>query len=175
MGGFRPVDSSRGNKGQDMNFVCRRCGFKWQRCRVLVRCPNSDCRSRTWNREKKSTAIHTQEGLKRIREASLTHGHTAGKKASRTFNSWRAMIGRCLNPNAFKYSAYGARGVKVCDRWREFSNFLADMGERPEGKTIDRWPDPAGNYEPINCRWATPKEQRLNQRISADRVRTLQA
>lgn len=52
----------------------------------------------------------------------------------------------------------------VCDRWQVFANFLADMGERPDGTTLDRYPDPAGNYEPGNCRWATPYAQRHNRR-----------
>jgi hypothetical protein len=73
------------------------------------------------------------------------------------------MIQRCTNPNNIKYPAYGARGISVCERWRTFENFFADMGERPQGKTLDRHPDPAGNYEPVNCRWATPLEQRHNR------------
>ena len=60
---------------------------------------------------------------------------------------------------------YG-RGITICERWRIFENFLADMGEKPEGRTIDRR-DNDGNYEPGNCRWATPKEQRANQRAIA--------
>jgi hypothetical protein len=71
---------------------------------------------------------------------------------------------RCENPKATKYPRYGAVGVSVCARWRDsFENFLADMGERPPGRSLDRI-DPAGNYEPGNCRWATPIEQRANRR-----------
>lgn len=72
------------------------------------------------------------------------------------------MRDRCNYPTNGNYEWYGGRGISVCDRWAEFSEFLADMGERPEGKTLDRI-DPDGNYEPNNCRWATPKEQRNNQ------------
>ena len=71
---------------------------------------------------------------------------------------------RCDNPKNVAYPYYGGRGVKICDRWRYFENFLADMGERPAGRTLDRI-DPYGlEYGPSLCRWATPREQTLNQR-----------
>lgn len=88
----------------------------------------------------------------------LTHGMTH----SRTFKSWESMLQRCTNPNAPDYPRYGGAGITVCERWRKFENFYADMGERPEGTTIDRSPKKAGNYEPKNCRWATPGEQQRN-------------
>lgn len=93
---------------------------------------------------------------------------THGLSGTRTYDSWRSMLGRCLNPNAPNRRYYGEAGVTVCERWRSFENFLADMGERPEGKTLDRI-DPYGNYEPTNCRWATYREQRANQRARGER------
>ena len=84
------------------------------------------------------------------------------KDHKREYNSWYSMKERCLNPNKDNYSAYGGRGIKICDRWLEsFDNFVDDMGKRPEGTTLDRI-DSNGNYEPSNCKWSTYSEQTLN-------------
>lgn len=84
-------------------------------------------------------------------------------RESPTYSSWRAMKKRTSDPDNVYY-----QNVEVCERWRDsFDAFLGDMGERPEGKTLDRYPNPAGNYEPTNCRWATGSQQRLNRRDSA--------
>ena len=73
------------------------------------------------------------------------------------------MIQRCHNPKHERYAYYGGRGIVVCDRWRIYANFLADMGEAPDGLWLDRINND-GNYEPGNCRWSTPKEQASNRR-----------
>lgn len=78
------------------------------------------------------------------------------------------MRGRCLNSKNQNYKDYGGRGITICERWLRptgFLNFLADMGKRPKGRSIDRI-DVNGNYEPGNCRWATAKVQSANRRVS---------
>lgn len=82
-----------------------------------------------------------------------------------TYAVWRSMLARCMNPKAKDYPRYGGRGITVCERWRTFENFLADMGERPAGLTLER-EDGSRGYEPRNCKWATPTEQARNRRTN---------
>lgn len=89
---------------------------------------------------------------------------THGKRHSKEYNSWRAMVQRCNNPKQEKYLIYGARGISVCDRWLKFENFYADMGDKPSPKHSIERINNEGNYEPSNCKWATPKEQMNNMR-----------
>lgn len=104
-------------------------------------------------------------------DANVNHSVKHGMYGSSTYVSWRSMIARCCNSKHKAYRNYGGRGITVCERWRNsFTDFLADMGERPEGTTLDR-KENNGNYEPGNCRWATPKEQTRNRRVSV-RLRT---
>jgi hypothetical protein len=93
-----------------------------------------------------------------------THGHASTGNNSPTYRTWRSMRKRCLDKAHLHYDRYGGAGVTICERWDSFENFLADMGERPEGKTLDRYPVKDGNYEPGNCRWATKREQALNRK-----------
>jgi hypothetical protein len=113
------------------------------------------------------------------------HGHTAGGVVTRTYDTWRAMLARCEYPGNASYHAYGARGVAVCERWHDFRNFLADMGDRPRGSTLDRIKNARG-YEPGNCRWATYAEQAANRdtaraerngrsRLTSDQVAAIRA
>jgi hypothetical protein len=91
---------------------------------------------------------------------SITHGDTG----SIEYFTWLSMSARCNNPKHKAYIHYGARGITVCDRWKDYTNFLADMGRRPAGNySLDRI-DNDGNYTPSNCRWATKWEQARNKR-----------
>lgn len=83
-----------------------------------------------------------------------------------TFKSWESMKQRCTNENSPDYHRYGERGIKICDRWiNSFDAFLADMGIRPLGTSLERI-DSDGNYEPLNCKWATSSEQNRNKRVT---------
>ena len=103
-----------------------------------------------------------------IIHANSVHGHSTGKPGgapTTEYTIWCSMRQRCNNPSdaAFKY--YGGRGIRVCERWGDFRNFLADMGSRPKGLWLDRINND-GDYEPSNCKWSTPKEQANNRRSS---------
>lgn len=104
---------------------------------------------------------------------STIHGQTPRSGRSGTFYSWAAMMQRCSNPKAQAFKYYGARGVAVCERWRSFVNFLADMGSRPDGHSIERI-DVNGNYEPGNCKWLPRSEQSKNTRRARKQPNTQQ-
>lgn len=128
--------------------------------------PHTD-RSKQWIRGQPLRFLNGHNGAANGRRARTSHGHAAERTMSRTYRSWMSMRDRCTNPNYKRWEDYGGRGIKVCERWLDsFEAFLADMGERPPGKTLDRYPDVNGDYEPGNCRWATLKEQRANRRDS---------
>lgn len=131
-------------------------GAHW---RCLCDCGRSTVMRGKDIRQGKSLACGCLRGF-----AARRHGHAINRKPSATYNSWVSMHQRCGNPKDPSYKDYGATGITICDRWKSFDNFLTDMGERPDGTSLDRYPNQRGNYEPSNCRWATPGEQLRNTR-----------
>lgn len=106
-----------------------------------------------------TTSCGCQGSRATLRERMTTHGMTG----SPAYKVWQGMLDRCRYPSHVSWEYYGAKGVKVCERWMSFENFIADMGDRPDGMTLDRI-DPFGDYEPSNCRWADWETQAKNKR-----------
>jgi hypothetical protein len=108
----------------------------------------------------KSCGCYSREVAKAAGDRTRTHGMTR----TTTHTIWRGMIQRCHSETAKDFARYGGAGIQVCQRWRDsFADFLADMGERPAGRSLDRFPNRNGNYEPGNCRWATDSQQQRNK------------
>lgn len=93
------------------------------------------------------------------------HGESPSHSKTREYNIWRSMRQRCNYPSHKSYSEYGGRGIKVCEKWSDYSNFIKDMGRCPPAYSLDRI-NPNGDYTPENCRWADKKTQAVNRRIT---------
>lgn len=104
----------------------------------------------------------------------VKHGCAIPGQKTRTYKIWNGMMARCYVESATGFERYGGKGIKVCERWHDFANFLSDMGEAPEGHSIDRRNSKLG-YAPDNCKWSTRQEQNENRSsvrwLEADGVR----
>lgn len=121
-----------------------KCGYWIGKCGAC----GSEQRIRAWS-------VHHERGNAKCKNC------WRGQSKHYLYKVWVGMRQRCSNPNVEHYAHYGGKGIKVCDRWRSFENFVTDMGDRPAGHTLER-KDRLGNYAPDNCKWATGIEQHSN-------------
>jgi len=130
---------------QRVDVPCQHCGKQFQTSSNRL----AEGRGKFCSKTCSTSAQHTK------------HGHAVRSNMSRTYATWISMKQRCENPTHPAYPKYGGRGLAVSKDWQSFDAFLADMGERPKGTTIDRI-DGTRGYCKDNCRWATRSEQQAN-------------
>lgn len=117
------------------------------------------------NKNTSSCGCYHREQTSKYGKTIVTHFGCINGKETTEYRSWRSMLNRCYRKDNDNYKYYGARGISVCSRWlKSFNNFLSDMGKKPSSKHSINRINNDGNYSPINCNWATSKEQNLNKR-----------
>jgi len=148
----------------DMLTVIEFAGLEDHKARWLCKCDcgNTKAINGVDLRSGNSGSCGCRTRLKTV-ERSITHGATKDGNFLGAYRSWRSMKQRCDNPKAVNYERYGGLGIRYCEAWADFEAFYADMGDRPEGFSIDRI-DPRLGYSPDNCRWIPNNEQAKNQR-----------
>ncbi len=147
----RVIDSAQTERGKRVLVECFCGSLRWTYAFVAAKSKSCGCLT---------------PFLATLRK--VTHGHCCKEfpdHASRTYRTWRSMVGRCNDQRFRNYPDYGGRGITVCDQWLCFEDFVADMGHAPDGLSLGRI-DNNGHYEPGNCEWQTDLKQNNNRRNS---------
>jgi hypothetical protein len=151
-------------------FVIERMGNQsihaYWKCRCDCGTEKAICSTNLIRKRQISCGCLKKERTSEMGINNRKHGHCSSKNGkvnwSKTYITWCGMIKRCRDIKNHNYLSYGGRGIIVCNEWKDFSNFLRDMGERPDGTSLDRI-NSDGNYEPLNCRWASFRQQTANR------------
>lgn len=157
----RPVTWASGHRTERARFLLCRC-----QCGATLEV----------NRKNVLSGLSTNCGCVRRQKLSdkATHGEARPGRTTAEYKIWRGILARCYMPSASGFHRYGGRGIKVCDRWHDYANFLADMGRKPSPRHSVERENNDGDYEPDNCVWALPWVQALNKsnnhRITLDGV-----